>query len=93
MIDEVLKTLLQLGPVVSILIAVIIYLYKSLGKRDEQIDELNLYIRESDKANIIILDKVTHTLDKLSDKDDTNTDKVLTELRGLRDAILLRLEK
>ena len=92
MIDETLETLISLGPVVSILISIIVYLYKKLTKTEEDITKLNDYIRESDKSNIIILDKITHTLDKIGDKEENNTSKVLSELRALRDAIIIRLE-
>ncbi len=87
-----LDTLIKLGPVVTILVAVVVYLYKKLGKREEEVKKLNEYIRESDKENIRILDKISHTLDRVIDREESNTDKVLTELRNLRDALLTRIE-
>ncbi len=92
MIEETLETLLKLGPVVSVLVVVIIYLYRKLSSKESEVTELNSYIRESDKSNIIILDKISHTLDKISDKEENNTEKVLVELRSLRDSIITRIE-
>jgi uncharacterized membrane protein YvbJ len=92
-ITEVLGTLLSLGPVVTILVAVIIYLHKKLSGSEKSLKELNRTVRDNDKENILLLDSISHALDKLSDKDNTNTDKVLSELRNLRDLILAKLEK
>ena len=91
-ITEILDTLLALGPVVSILIAVILYLHKKLKASEEEVKELHKGTRDSDKQNIIILESLSNALDKLSEKENNSTDKIITELRSLRDLILAKLE-
>jgi len=91
-IAEILEQLITLGPVVTVLVAVIYYLMKKLKQVEESLTILNKNTRDSEKENILLLDSLSHALDKLTEKDETNTDKLLTELRNLRDLILAKLE-
>ena len=92
-IIQILDTLLTLGPVVSVLVAIIYYLQKKLKASENCVNELHKNTRESDKENIQLLDSLSHALDKLSEKESVSTQLVITELRNLRDIILTKLEK
>jgi len=91
-IAEILDQLITLGPVVSILVAIIYYLMKKLKTAEESLSELNKNTRDSEKENILLLDSLSHALDKLSEKENNSTEKVITELRNLRDLIMAKLE-
>jgi archaellum biogenesis ATPase FlaH len=92
-ITEILDTLLKLGPVVSVLISVIYYLQKKLKQSEMTVEKLHKNTRDSEKENIILLDSLSHALDKLTEREDNSTRLVITELRNLRDIILAKLEK
>lgn len=71
---EVLESLIKLSPLVASLCGFIFYLYKKNEKqeavcigKDNEIKELNLYIRKNDKDNQQILGQVATTLDKVLD--------------------------
>lgn len=92
-ISEILDTLLSLGPVVSVLVAIIYFLQKKLKIAEETIKEMNKETRDSDKENILLLDSLSHALDKLSERESNSTTTIIQELRNLRDLIISKLEK
>ena len=92
-ISEILDTLLALGPVVSVLVAIIYFLQKKLKIAEETIKEMNKETRDSDKENILLLDSLSHALDKLSERESNSTTVIIQELRNLRDLIISKLEK
>lgn len=91
-VSELLDQIITLGPVVTILVAVIYYLIKKLNVAEENLTKLNKNTRDSEKENIILLDSLSHTLDRLLDREDASTEKVINEIRNLRDLIISKLE-
>lgn len=90
MFEEILQSLIKLSPLVASLIVFIYYLYKknetldkSIEKKDAEIKELNLYIRQNDKDNQIILSQVTSTLDKVLDEQKHNVDDIKNHISML----------
>ena len=83
MIVEILDSLVKLSPLVASLILFIYFLYKRnqdmdkcIEKKDEEIKELNLYIRKNDKDNQLILSQVASTLDKVIENEKHNVDDI-----------------
>ena len=87
-----LEQLLTLGPVVTLLVSIIIYLAKKLTRTENHLKEIAKETRESEKENILVLDSISNALDKLSDKDIASKKLVIVELRSMRDLILSKLE-
>lgn len=90
MVTEILESLLKLSPLVASLVLFIYYLYqknkdldKSIIKKDEEIKELNLYIRKNDKDNQLILSQVASTLDKVIENEKNNTDDIKNHISML----------
>lgn len=90
MITEILESLLKLSPLVASLVLFIYFLYKrnenldkSIIKKDEEIKELNLYIRKNDKDNQVILSQVASTLDKVLDDQKHNVDDIKNHIELL----------
>lgn len=87
---EILESLLKLSPLVASLVLFIYYLYrrnqdleKSITTKDSEIKELNLYIRQNDKDNQIILSQVTNTLDKVLDEQKHSVDEIKNHISML----------
>lgn len=81
MIVEILESLVKLSPLVASLVIFIYFLYKknsdlesSILKKEEEIKELNLYIRKNDKDNQLILSQVASTLDSVLESNKHNID-------------------
>jgi len=89
---EILENLITLGPVVTVLVSVIWFLHSKLSKAEERLDKLNQSTRDNDKENILLLESLSSALDKLSDRDDNNTQTILQELRNMRDLVITKLE-
>lgn len=90
MFTEILNSLIKLSPLVASLSLFIYYLYqknkdldKSIIKKDEEIKELNLYIRKNDKDNQVILSQVASTLDKVLDDQKHNVDDIKNHIELL----------
>lgn len=89
---EILENLITLGPVVTVLVSVIWFLHNKLSKCEERLEKLNQSTRDNDKENILLLESLSSALDKLSDRDDNNTQTILQELRNMRDLVITKLE-
>lgn len=63
----IITKLIELAPVVAVLIYFIIYFKGVIKEKDDQIKELNAYIRESDKATIVALEKLCQAVDSLKE--------------------------
>jgi len=90
MITEILNSLIKLSPLVASLSLFIYYLYqknkdldKSVIKKDEEIKELNLYIRKNDKDNQVILSQVASTLDKVIEQERSDTEDIKNHIELL----------
>lgn len=87
---EVLESLVKLSPLVASLCGFIYYLYKKNEKQEEvcigkdnEIKELNLYIRKNDKDNQAILGQVTTTLDKVLDNEKHSVEDIKNHIELL----------
>lgn len=90
MFTEILNSLIKLSPLVASLSLFIYYLYqknkdldKSVIKKDEEIKELNLYIRKNDKDNQVILSQVASTLDKVIEQERSDTEDIKNHIELL----------
>ena len=90
MITEILESLLKLSPLVASLVLFVYYLYtknkeleKTIVEKDEEIKELNLYIRKNDKDNQVILSQVASTLDKVIEQERSDTEDIKNHIELL----------
>jgi hypothetical protein len=97
---DFISQLYTLSPIIGLLLVGICFLVYLLKRRDEKINEkeeelkeLNKYIRENDSENIKILEKVSNTLDRVMEQDKTGNSAVLKEIDNLKQLILLKLNK
>ena len=86
---EVAKDVLNITDVtvVGILIALIIVLLYTINKKDNQVEELNSYIREQNKQNLEVLNNLSQSLGGVENKVDTNitkTEQVGEKLTDIR---------
>jgi hypothetical protein len=70
-----------------------IELNRLIKEKDDQLKELNQYVRQSEKDNLLTLQKVSSTLDRVIDSQKTGDNIVLKEIDNLKDIILLKLKK
>lgn len=95
---SILKDIGKMTPVFGMLILAILYFYRSEREHKEdmktertnnqtRIDELNLEIRENEKANIETLTKLADALDKLS----TSTTDISKEMKELKHELSIKL--
>lgn len=67
-------------------------LNNQLKEKEEQLKELNQYVRQSEKENLLTLQKVSSTLDRVIDAQKSGDNIVLKEIDNLKDIILLKLK-
>ena len=64
-------------------------------KKEEQIKELNAYIRENDKENLEVLSSLNNTMDKLiqtiTSGNDSLKDKIVTEATNIKNFIDIKI--
>ena len=76
---------------------------KIIKIKDGQLLELNTYVRENDKNNLVVLSEVNHTLDKIIETQKVisertiegqkiNATSVIKEITSLKESIELRIE-
>jgi len=76
---------------------------KIIHAKDEQLIELNTYVRENDKNNLVVLSEVNHTLDKIIETQKVISERtmegqkinakiVIKEITSLKETIELRVE-
>lgn len=97
---DFISQLYTLSPIIGLLvvgIGFLVYLLKKrddkLNEKEEELKELNKYIRDNDAENIKILEKVSSTLDRVMEQDKTGNSAVLKEIDNLKQLILLKLNK
>lgn len=61
--------------------------------KEQELKELNQYVRQSEKENLLTLQKVSSTLDRVIDSQKSGSNIVLKEIDNLKDIILLKLKK
>ena len=92
LVDWLIKTIIQDNPLVALLIlflGIFIYLYiKSLKENKE----LNQYIRDNEKDNLETLNKLSNTLEKLTDSQKNSDESVLKEISVSKDFIGLKID-
>jgi hypothetical protein len=64
-----------------------------LKEKELELKELNQYVRQSEKENLLTLQKVSSTLDRVIDAQRSGDNIVLKEIDNLKDIILLKLKK
>lgn len=64
-----------------------------LKLKEQELKELNQYVRQSEKENLLTLQKVSSTLDRVIDSQKNGSSIVLKEIDNLKDIILLKLKK
>lgn len=90
--DELLMSLAKLAPVIAVLvIAVYYFLNKEKGYKQE-IAELNLELRKSEREALELMSKLTTTLDKMFDSDSRNKQEILVELRLLKETLTAKID-
>lgn len=87
---ELLESLAKLSPLVAALVIFIYYLYhknkqleETIVKKDDDIKELNEYIRQNDKSTQQVLSQVSNTLDKVLDDQKHNVDDIKNHISML----------
>lgn len=68
MTEEILMSLIKMGPVVALLVAAVWYFLAREKKLEEEVDNLNKELRENEKQNVTLLYKVLAWMEKLNDK-------------------------
>lgn len=81
-----------LSPIVGILAIACIYLARELHNKNGELKCLNEYIRNSEKENLQILQKVNNTLDKVSEAQKSGDDFVLKDIGITKDSILKEID-
>lgn len=64
-----------------------------LKEKELELKELNQYVRQSEKENLLTLQKVSSTLDRVIDAQKSGDNIVLKEIDNLKDIILLKIKK
>ena len=82
----------KIGGVVSVLVIAVVYFLKKEKSYQAQIKELNVIIRQNEKDNLIILDKLSDALDSLADSQKDTNNTIHQEIKILKEFINLRLE-
>lgn len=68
MTEEILMSLIKMGPVVGLLVAAVWYFLAREKKLEEEVYNLNKELRENEKENVTLLYKVLAWMEKLNDK-------------------------
>lgn len=90
--DEVLIQIAKVAPVIAVLVIALRYFLRKEKLYQKQIKDLNDEIRQSEKDNLDILDKLANVIEKLSNNVVDNRDKVLKEIIVLKEYITLKLD-
>lgn len=65
--EDLLLTLAQQGPLISLLVIAIIYFLKREKKKDDIIEGLHEELRETEKEHLVLMNKLVAYLDKIND--------------------------
>jgi len=96
---EIGMELVKISPIVAVLVGGIIYLYRAVKsykkelkeereKCDEKIEDLNKELRETEKENLMLFNKLADSLDKMA-----NSNKVVhNEIKNLKEIISIKLD-
>lgn len=90
---DLVSGLWGISPLLGLLAIAITYLIRQLTKKEKELETLNEYIRSSEKDNIKTLEKVTSTLDKVMEKQNSSDSIVMKEIENLKQLLLLKLKK
>ena len=88
---NVLSELIKLGPIVTVLVAIIVFLYKRLNKMEDAKDSLVDEIRESEKESLEVLLKVLGFMEKLEESDKGNHESILREIAQSKSELLVKI--
>lgn len=95
---ELIWSFLKISPLVGAEAIAIWWLVKEMREREKvirekeaQIAELNAYIRENDKDNLIVLNNVNSTLDKVIENQKSLSDKIMDNQRYTHEDLIKEL--
>jgi len=86
-VDGLISDLSKQGPLISIFLLICLYLVYQIFNKDKQINELNEYIRSSDKENMSLYKDVANTLDQVFERQKEDRDMIIKEISNLKDWI------
>lgn len=90
---DVIGTLWGISPVLGIMAIGIVYLVTEIKKKNTELTELNKYIRDSEKENLMTLKEVNDTIDRVLENQKINDNVILKEIDNLKQLILVKLKK
>jgi hypothetical protein len=85
---EFLTDLIKIVPVIGAMVIAIRYFYKREKMKEKEIRELYKEIRDMERDNLKIIDKLADAIDGLS----SSNEKVHFEISGLKDYIKIKLD-
>lgn len=89
---EILTNLAKLSPIIAVLVVGIIYLYKREKEARSEVSKLNDELRENEKENLNMLNKLVNAMDKISITNQSTTQAIKDEIKSLKDYIQIKME-
>jgi len=77
--------MVKMSPLIAVLIGVIFYLVKKGDKKEKEVEELNLYVRENDKENLVVLTELSKSLEKIIDNQRASGEAVSKQIQNLKE--------
>lgn len=91
-ISRLVDNVVEAGPIAALFLLITIYLGWRLYKKEEEVKELNDYIRENDKENLKTLNDVNNTLDKVLEAQKVSDSKVGQEIQNTKEYVSLKID-
>ncbi len=95
---ELIWSFLKISPLVGAMAIAIWWLAKEMKEKEKntkdkekEISDLNTYIRENDKDNLMVLNNVNATLDKVIETQKTLSEKIIENQKHSHDDLLKEL--
>ena len=87
MTPELIGQITQGGIAFTVLLAAILYFLKREKKKDEEIEKLNMLLREVEKENLTAMYKVLNYLEKSQEKDESKFAELKLSIEEFRKSI------
>lgn len=91
-IASLVENIVSQGPFAALFLLITLYLGWRLYKKEQEVTELNNYIRENDKENLKTLNDVNNTLDKVLENQKNSNDSVGKEIQNTKEYIGLKID-
>lgn len=92
---DIIGALWRLGPAFALMGIAIAYLVYQIDKKEKNVQELNLYIRDNDKENLEVLNSINGTLDKLIQSlvtgNENLKEKIIAEANSLKSHVDIKV--